>query len=120
MSGITTPNFAGVYQAINPSNEWERPAEEEVEDDVEGEQETLPDPDHEPGDHDVATSLGPSNGENGLGGTSSNEEQMSQLQSTLLNASKGVTEGTDNEYKRFTIKFIHCRQDIYNTTHSEN
>lgn len=92
MSAIIAPApaFAGVFQAINPANEWERPRDEEVMDDVEGEQETMPD--HEPQDELV--------GEIQSEGFSADGGQMSQLKGTLLHVSKGVSEGTDGEYRR--------------------
>jgi hypothetical protein len=63
--------LGGLYQAVNPHGDWEGPKELAVVDDLEGEQETLPD-----------------------------SSDMSHLQETLLQASKGVTEGTDSEYQR--------------------
>jgi hypothetical protein len=86
MSRLAVTEFAGVFQAINPSNDWECPREEEVTDDVEGEQETLPD------EHKSAHSKNE--------GSSADRGAMAQLQDSLLNVSKGVTEGTDNEYRR--------------------
>jgi len=90
MSAIMGPGFTGVFQAINE----EKPAEGDVADDVEGEQETIPN--IELGDYAASTNA---KGE----GTSANGEQMSHLQNSLRDASKGVSEGTDSEYKRLCI-----------------
>lgn len=70
MSTTTAPEFDGVLRAINR----EPPADVDVTDDVEGEQETLAD----------------------TGGL-----PMAQLQISLNDASKGVSESTHKEYKRF-------------------
>jgi hypothetical protein len=79
MTPITGPQFSGVFEAISPWDDWGKPAEGEVEDDVEGEQETMVEP-------DFITSQ-----------TDSEEVRMARLKAFLLNASKGVTDGTDEE-----------------------
>jgi hypothetical protein len=73
--------LAGLLQVINPSNASEKPEELEVMDDLEGEQQTLP-------NNSLSSQQGGA------------EAHMSQLQDTLLQASKGVTEGTDAAYQR--------------------
>jgi len=67
--------------AVQPQNDWERPEELEVTDDMEGEQECLP---------QTGLAVDPS----------STDSHMSDLQSIVLQASKGVTEGTDSAYQR--------------------
>ena len=87
MPEITSPQFSGVLGAIQPVNEWEKPQQVEIENDVEGERETLP---MAPGD------LSSEDIEKLPAGA-----DVSQLQASLLDASKGVTDGTDAEYRRF-------------------
>jgi hypothetical protein len=83
MSPIKGPKFAGVFQAISPENDWEKPEQEEIDDDIEGEQETFVCPD--------ATK---DEGE-------SEEAKVKRLKAFILNASKGVSDGTDEEYRRY-------------------
>jgi hypothetical protein len=83
MSAINRPQFAGVFRAISPENDWEKPENAEIEDDVEGEQETFVGPDATRDDDE------------------SGEAKFTQLKAFLLNASKGVTDGTDEEYRRY-------------------
>jgi hypothetical protein len=90
------PAFAGLFATLHPDNEAERPSTTEVIDDYEGEQETLLSccADVEPGDE-----------EEDLGMDIDDDGDMEnngflQLNNTVRNASKGVTEGTDAEYKR--------------------
>lgn len=68
---MSSPGFVGVVQAINQ----EPPAEIDVTDDAECEQETL-----------INTG-----------------SQMAQLQDSLRDASKGVSDSTDSEYRRFVF-----------------
>lgn len=75
--------FNGLFAALNPTNEWEKPDEGEVRDDREGEAEALL-------LQEVDTET-------------KSAAQLMQLQSTLMNASKGVTDGTDGEYRRYTF-----------------
>lgn len=97
MSGVTAPEFAGIHRAINPpdSEEWAQPLPGEVDDDRDGEQETFPD--KEPSIEDPEAMVI----------DEANQDQMAELQSSLLNASKGVTEGTDAEYRRYTFQTWH-------------
>ncbi|KAH7903548.1 hypothetical protein BJ138DRAFT_1107580 [Hygrophoropsis aurantiaca] len=82
MATISEARFAGVLEAINPHDNEERPVQDEVDDDIDAEQATLTETPTLGGD---------------AGGTS---HRFTQIQATLLEASKGVTEGTDLEYKR--------------------
>jgi hypothetical protein len=75
--------FAGIYQVLNPHNDQEKPQELEVLDDLEGEQETV---------------LKTNTQEEESGG--SEDVHMSDLQESLLQASKGVSENTDMGYQR--------------------
>jgi hypothetical protein len=69
--------FTAIYQAINPSHESEKPFPYEVEDDLDGEKETLP---ADPANND--------------------DVHMADLQDTILKASKGVNEQTDISYQK--------------------
>lgn len=73
-------NLAGLNLALSPS--WERPENLEVEDDIDGEQDTL------------------------LPAPSSDELEvdLSTLEDTLAGMSKGVTEKTDSEYRGCVLK----------------
>jgi hypothetical protein len=82
MSPINGPKFAGVFRAISPSNDWEKPDDVEIEDDVEGEQETFAGPDATTDEEETE------------------EAKVTRLKAFLLNASKGVTDRTDEEYRR--------------------
>ena len=91
MSGTTrslikNPNFAGVLNAVELMNGWEKPTPGEIEDDVNGEQEALGLPTDADDDHEQEADIA---------------EDFRQLQSTLQDASKGVSEDTHNEYIRF-------------------
>lgn len=68
--------FPGLHTALNASN---GPPQEEIDDDIEGEQETLPDLTEE----DRLPSTG-----------------ISQWRETIAGASKGVTDKTDGDYER--------------------
>lgn len=71
-----TSSFSGLNLTLLPGNDWERPDPFEIEDDLDGEQETLlnePDP--------------------------KLDADLSVLEETLAGASKGVTEKTDSEYR---------------------
>jgi hypothetical protein len=82
MSMRSKTQFPGVYQAINPSDKRQEPEELEVTDDLEGEQETMLETTQQDDDGDT---------------------RMSDLRDTLLQASKGVTEGTDSKYQRWDV-----------------
>jgi hypothetical protein len=88
---IENPNFAGVLNAVEPMNGWEKPTPGEIEDDVNGEQEALGLPTDADDDHEQEADIA---------------EDFRQLQSTLQDASKGVSEDTHNEYIRFDSEQI--------------
>ncbi|KAF8233879.1 hypothetical protein L208DRAFT_1553872 [Tricholoma matsutake] len=87
---LENPNFAGVLNAIEPKDGWEKPTPGEIEDDVDGEQEALGLPTNADDDHEQEADIA---------------EDFQQLQSTLQDASKGVFENTHNEY---TSQANHC------------
>jgi hypothetical protein len=89
---IDNPNFAGVLNAVEPMNGWEKPTPGEIEDDVNGEQEALGLPTDADDDHEQEADIA---------------EDFRQLQSTLQDASKGVSENTHNEYTRFDSEQTH-------------
>jgi hypothetical protein len=78
LQNLATSKFPGVQKVLEPQNEWEKPMAADVDDDVDGEREALP---------DIAPDIAATG-------------NLSQLHSGLLNASKGVTEETDSEYRR--------------------
>ena len=79
MSTHLSARFAGVYQVLNPPNDQEKPEALEVLDDLEGEQQTMFQTAQEQESEDV---------------------HMSDVQESLLQASKGVSESTDSGYQR--------------------
>jgi hypothetical protein len=88
----------GVFNFIQPSNHQTseyQPATGEVEDDMEGEQETIPSPtlsdEQEP-----------------LGIVQDHEVDLSGLLRTVSEMSKGVSDGTHAEYMRYDLLFINC------------
>lgn len=76
MSTELSSPFAGLLRVINPQDGEERPEALEVQDDLEGEQETL------------------------LAEEAPDDPNLSDLHDVLLQASKGVTESTDSGYQR--------------------
>jgi hypothetical protein len=94
---LSNPQFAGLLQRLSPDKEDDVPSATEVVDDYEGEQETL----------DLQSSLGgeddPDDSDSEDGEEDAGDEAnvgFSGLEDVVKNASKGVTEGTDGEYKR--------------------
>lgn len=83
MSGLAGEEFIGIFKALQADDSTESMTAGDVLDDMEGEQETLP----------------PSEDTN-EGGTVDDVDTDSELLATLQGASKGVTEGTDGEYRR--------------------
>ena len=84
----TNPNrFSGQIRALLANQPGEKPLQEEIDDDIEGEKETIPNlteddlqqQDERPGPF------------------------VESWRASVTNASKGVTEKTDNEYQRFVI-----------------
>jgi hypothetical protein len=88
---IDNPNFAGVLNAVEPMNGWEKPTPGEIDDDVDGEREALGLPTDVDDDHEQEADI---------------IDDFQQLQSILQDASRGVSEGTHNEYKRFDSEQI--------------
>ena len=93
------PLFAGLFQRVSPDKEEDVPSAAEVVDDYEGEQETL----------DLQNSTSDNHGEADADDNDSDNEEdtddeasvgFSGLEDVVKNASKGVTEGTDGEYRR--------------------
>jgi hypothetical protein len=91
---LDDPAFAGLFATLHPANEEEQPSATQIIDDYEGEQETLLShcADIEPSDEEEDCSMNVDDKGEITG--------FSQLNDTVRNASKGVTEGTDAEYKR--------------------
>jgi hypothetical protein len=92
---LSDPTFAGLFSALNPENDTEQPSATQIVDDYEAEQDTF---DLHGGAN--VNSSAPSSNDKDMGKASSGPE-FSELQETVKNASKGVTEGTDGEYRRF-------------------
>ncbi|KAG6823913.1 hypothetical protein H0H92_008636 [Tricholoma furcatifolium] len=82
----------GLSLALSPTEEWGNAADDEISDDIEGERETLyayeaaPDCEHEQLEDEDEDIKGIT-------------KKMSVLEKTVFDASKGVTEGTDAEYR---------------------
>ena len=81
MSTGLQPQFAALYEIVNPSDTSDKPEDLEIMDDLEGEQETVVPSSTEEAGH-------------------SDDTHMSDLQDALLLVSKGVSEGTDASYQR--------------------
>ena len=107
------PTFAGLFLVLNLEDESEQPSATEIVDDYKAEQETL----DLHGDTDSSAHL---EGDGDEDDDARNDEDMdkasggfSQLQETVKNASKGVTEGADGEYWRFAY-FLMYLCSIFN------
>lgn len=74
----TNPNYKGLFDVLNPVNPEAKPAPGEIEDDIEGEQETIPE---------------------------STAFALPDLLKTLAEASKGVSDKTDREYLKYVYLF---------------
>jgi hypothetical protein len=129
---LEAPEYAGILRALRPVatdiDDWNCPTEdgpgqEEIEDDIEGEQETLAfdnlpalvapdvnddndDNDNEDDNEDAASATGDSDADvdsdlDGAMEDSDGDAKMSDLRAVIKEASKGVVEGTDAEYKRY-------------------
>jgi hypothetical protein len=99
------PQFAGLFQRLSPDKEEDVPSAAEVVDDYEGEQETL----------DLQNGTGDNHGEDDADDNDNEDSEedaeedtvdeasvgFSGLKDVVKNASKGVTEGTDGEYRRY-------------------
>ena len=99
---LSNPQYSGLFQRLSPDKEDDVPNATEVEDDYEGEQETLDLQNSVlAGDNhgeDDADDVDSEDGEGDAGDEAS--MQFSGLEDVVKNASKGVTEGTDGEYRR--------------------
>jgi len=89
MSRDVPPVLAALYQAIHAPEEADRAPTDEIIEDLEAEGETLPDAAEPDEDTDAPGTF-----------------DISQLQEFLLDASKGVTNDTDKEYKRYVERYI--------------
>ncbi|KAJ7434192.1 hypothetical protein B0H11DRAFT_1757965 [Mycena galericulata] len=86
MSHDVSQVFAAVYQAVySPENPEDIPHSNEVINDIEGEGETIPDAEQDETNENTSPPV---------------VFNISQLQEHLLEASKGVTNETDKEYRR--------------------
>jgi hypothetical protein len=108
MTILDEPQFAGVLRALRPvaADDWDSPAEDEpwqdeIEDDIEGEQETLafddvpnlvPPDDEDDDTKDEESVMGDDSGSDG-------NAKMNDLRAVIQEASKGVVESTDAEYR---------------------
>ena len=91
------PQFAGLFQRLSLEKD-DVPSAAEVVDDYEAEQETI-DLQNSGGDSDGGEeSADDSNSEDDEGDEAS--AGLSALEDVLKNASKGITEGTEGEYRR--------------------
>lgn len=73
------PDLTGIFESINPTNCNEKLGTFDVQDDLEGEQETLP---------------GPGSG------VAEDAMQLDELLNTIGEASKGVSDATDADYRQ--------------------
>ena len=92
----SNPLFAGLFQTLSLDKD-DVPSAAEVVDDYEGEQETL----------DLQNNAGDNIGEDDADDSDSEEDAGDEagvgflgLKDVVKNASKGITEGTDGEYRR--------------------
>ena len=96
---LSNPQFAGLFQTLSIDKD-DAPSTAEVVDDYEGEQETLDlqNSAGDNGDEDDADDNNSEDGEEDAGDEAS--VGFSGLKDVVKNASKGITEGTDGEYRR--------------------
>ncbi|THH03534.1 hypothetical protein EW146_g10420 [Bondarzewia mesenterica] len=96
MSAISKPEFAGLSEALDPHNDWEQPADEEVQDDIDGEQEALLLPVSEAFLQDDVEMGGPEGQDNkDRPDVPEKPQGLEELKDVLMSASKGVTDETD-------------------------
>ena len=115
------PQFAGLFQRLNVNKDAsDMPSAAEVVDDYEGEQETL---DLQSGTGEIDEDNADINNEEGEDDDSGDEDAgdeasvgFSGLKDVVKNASKGVTEGTDGEYRRsvHTVTVRHYHRSVSN------
>ena len=98
------PGLDGIFNFIQPSNNKTseyQPASGEVEDDMEGEQETIP-----------SLNLGdepePETSGSGVVRDHHAEVDLSGLFKIVSEMSKGVSDGTHAEYMRYDLPLIYC------------
>ncbi len=90
------PAFAGLHKLLNTTSEL--PCREDVDDDIEGEQETIPDLHAEDLE---ATEEADKEG-----------DLVSQWRESIMGASKGVTDKTDGEYQRSVDGAFNCTPSV--------
>lgn len=126
MTILDEPQFAGVLRALHPvaADDWDSPAEDEpgqdeIDDDIEGEQETLafddlPDLVPPDDDDDDAEDNESAMGDNSNAYSKSDlaqedsdgDAKMNDLRAVIQEASKGVVESTDAEYRRYNSSLV--------------
>jgi hypothetical protein len=108
---LEAPEYVGILRAIRPvpADDWDSPAEDdpgqdEIDDDIEGERETLAFDDpldlvlsDDDDDDDDAEDDESDSAEEDLDG----DAKMNDLRAVIQEASKGVVESTDAEYRRY-------------------
>jgi hypothetical protein len=96
---LSHPLLAGLRQTLNPENEDDEPSATEISDDCDGEQETI--------DLQTSESLCEDSDNDSDDDEDEDDKQthaeFAKLADVVKNASKGVTEGTDSEYRRFLL-----------------
>ncbi|KAF7357671.1 hypothetical protein MSAN_01363700 [Mycena sanguinolenta] len=118
MSILAKPQYAGVLGVLRPvvADDWDSPiedgpAQDEIDDDIEGEQQTMEFDDHEVPDLVYDSDDEDSEDEDSDADCDSDgDAKMKDLKAVIKEASKGVVESTDAEYKRLNKqceKFIH-------------
>lgn len=97
---LSNPQFAGLFQRLSMNKDaGDVPSAAEVVDDYEGEQEAI---DLQSSTGDNADDDADDDSEDEDDGDSGEEDAgFSALKDVVKNASKGVTEGTDGEYRRY-------------------
>lgn len=100
MVDIYAERFPGLLNAISPENAWERPAPEDIEADLEGEQEAIPALASEDRNFTIDALPMPTTTNQGDSETTA---EFNKLLNVILEASKAVTERTDSEYRGFVL-----------------
>jgi hypothetical protein len=109
---LNDPQYAGILLALRPSTIDDlgapspfAPAQDEIDDDIDGEKETL-DLEEVPGAPDDSESDGGSENEADVGFGEEDEDgdskmaDLTAMRAVITEASKGVVDSTDAEYKR--------------------
>ena len=91
---LEAPQYAGILRAIRPTvdNTPNDAAQDEIDNDIDGEKETLLAEEVVP--EDSASDSDDSEGDSKIA-------DLTRMHAVIAEASKGVTEGTDAEYKRY-------------------